>query len=108
MVEKFNVAGTHGRDCPICRRTGTLTGDRVDGAVLECTGGMAPGRSGDLHKGGCCARFTYRPNDPAGPTLERINIEAWNRGARLADDFACLGCGARGWRDYCPTCQRAA
>lgn len=26
-------------------------------------------------------------------------------GARLADDYRCLDCGARGFRLRCPTCQ---
>ncbi len=93
MGERFNAVG---RNCPICLRTGTLTGDRIDGAPLECTG--------------CYARFIYRPNDPAGPTLERVRVDvaARNAGARIADDCFCQVCGRRGYRGTCPTCERAA
>lgn len=108
MSDLFNAFGPNNRSCPVCHRVGTLTGERYDGGTLECTGGMAPGRSADLAKGGCCASFTYRANYPTGPTLERIDIEQWNQGARLADDFHCSSCGARGWRSLCPSCERAA
>lgn len=108
MSTRYNADG---RKCPVCYRAGTLTGDMADGSVLECNGGMAPGRSGDLRKGGCAARFTFRDaeHSPAGlATLERLDVDQWNHGARVADDFACQGCGARGWRTTCPTCERAA
>lgn len=85
----FNATGAQNRDCPVCYRVGTLTGDRADGSTLECTGGMAPGRSGDMSKGGCCARFIYRQQSKtAGPTLERVASyqDLWNAGARQADD----------------------
>lgn len=97
------------RSCPVCYRAGTLTGDLADGSVLECNGGMAPGRSADLRKGGCLARFTFRDaqHSPSGlATLERLDVEQWNHGARIADDHHCSGCGARGHASLCGNCSR--
>ncbi len=31
--------------------------------------------------------------------------EDYNRGARIADDCFCPGCGARGFTNYCHNCQ---
>lgn len=72
---RFNASGQQDRDCPVCLRVGSLTGDRAEGATLECTGGMGPGRSGDLTRGGCCARFTFHPGDAVTPaTLTRVPL----------------------------------
>lgn len=49
-----------------------------------------------LHFGGDAAAFAAR--------FERER----NAGARIADDFFCKGCGARGWRGFCPACTSAA
>lgn len=43
-----------------------------------------------------------------GPAMEERFQREYNAGARLADDAHCLGCGARGWATYCPTCESAA
>ena len=33
-------------------------------------------------------------------------IAKYNAGARIADDCFCAGCGSRGYRTYCPSCER--
>lgn len=40
------------------------------------------------------------------PMIERDSAE--QAGARLADEAFCQGCGARGYRSLCPSCQRDA
>jgi hypothetical protein len=59
--EKFNAAGVNGRDCVICFRVGTLTGQRVNEATLECSG--------------CLTRFTLSRWIPGEPdTLTRVPL----------------------------------
>lgn len=119
MGERYNTSGTSGRDCPLCFRTGTLTGERADDATLRCTG--------------CATLFTlHRGSSAIMDQLERIPTPAptrpasfadparlaefdralgdtdYNRGARIADDCFCPGCGARGYQFTCPRCSRAA
>ena len=42
-----------------------------------------------------------------GAEIAKAN-EQWNQGARIADDFFCRACGARGHTTLCSTCQREA
>jgi len=42
-------------------------------------------------------------DDELGLTRE---AQQWNAGARIADDCRCRGCGARGYRSMCPTCEK--
>lgn len=37
---------------------------------------------------------------------EKLRLE--NQGARIADDFRCVGCNKRGVIGYCSTCERAS
>jgi hypothetical protein len=63
--EFFNPLGTNGRDCPICFRTGTLTGTRGEGLELICLRG-------------CGSGFRYRvAGHLFGPQLERIRLELY-------------------------------
>jgi hypothetical protein len=94
--QRFNATGVGNLDCPICLRAASLI--RVDG-LLEC--GADPRRH-------CAARFRFTPaTETQFATLERVRepeVTAYNRGARLADDLVCLGCGARGYT-FCPSCS---
>lgn len=46
------------------------------------------------------------------PAVQRIRAareaeqRQYNAGARIADDLFCPGCRARGYRGYCPRCER--
>jgi hypothetical protein len=64
-AQLFNAAGTNGRDCPLCFRTGTMCGPRVERATLECSG--------------CFARFLYFRGAEGEPdTLKRIFLTVHN------------------------------
>lgn len=115
--ERFNPQGINGRDCPVCYRVGSLTGERADGAQLRCSG--------------CFTRFRlYRvstisplfdilervrePRQVARPEFDPSRGDEWdllfgeqsNAGARMADDRFCPGCGARGHISLCSDCAR--
>lgn len=38
--------------------------------------------------------------------LQQRYVDAWNAGARLADDARCPGCSARGYVVLCMNCSR--
>lgn len=82
MSEKFTAAGTHLRNCPVCLRTGTLTGARANDATLECSE--------------CAAKFTYHAHDPSGPTLTRL---------RTPNPSDLCGCGAFTGGGQCTSCR---
>lgn len=66
-AQLFNAAGTNGRDCPLCFRTGTMCGPRVERATLECSG--------------CFARFLYFRGAEGEPdTLKRIFLTSLDTG----------------------------
>lgn len=87
--ERYNFIGL---DCPHCMRAKSL---RIVAGLYECRG--------------CSARFKFFPETTERlATLERVReagFTAYNRGARLADDCFCQGCGKRGIVGRCPRCQ---
>jgi hypothetical protein len=63
--ERFNVAGTSGRDCPTCYRIGALTGARDgDAPTLTCSGCFT------------AFRLTWAPDEFSRDTLTRLTPPA--------------------------------
>jgi hypothetical protein len=52
---RFNTQGRDGRNCPICLRTRSLTGDRAHRSTLTCNGGEESTFRGSGR--GCATRF---------------------------------------------------
>lgn len=106
MGERFNATGINGRDCPVCYRTGSLSGERG-------------GEAAELKCGGCHTRFRLDRAALFGQ-LERIPVPVATRldGFASAEQlrerahiFAGAGgnaceCGAR--ISYGTTCSRCA
>lgn len=79
--------------CPRCfRGAGALSRPAADGGLYRC-------------ERGCYARFRFEPaNDFQPATLVHVMSDAYNAGARIADDCFCPTCGARGFVVPCPRC----
>jgi hypothetical protein len=86
MTQRFNYEG---RKCPRCYRPNLV----ARAGLYECVDG-------------CAARFKFiaETNDKVA-TLERVvDEDAYNAGARKADDLICQCCGARGHSEV--TCSQ--
>lgn len=82
--------------CPLCfRGAGALSRQAADLGLYRC--------------GGCAARFRFEAaTEVRAATLVRVlwTDEEWNAGARIADDWQCPSCGARGFNVVCPSCTQ--
>jgi hypothetical protein len=103
----YNALDVRGTTCPLCYRENSILGERVDRKEVRCSG--------------CYTRFIRRVGTaPIFDMFERVReprevvraqiatAEQHNAGARLADDYSCPTCGARGFQFECPSCRRAA
>jgi hypothetical protein len=82
----FNLAGTKGRDCPICYRLDTLIGPAQVGAVLTCRE--------------CCRSFRYEPPHVARIDTSGVPTNRCSCGAIVGLRFTqCNPCAAEEARE---------
>lgn len=110
MGESYNALDVGGTKCPLCYRPHGLSGERVDGARIRCTGCYTT----FIRHCGPAPIFDSFERVREPHEVERVKFapgteEQRNAGARLADDHLCQGgCGKRGVFGTCLDCTRAA
>jgi hypothetical protein len=82
-------------NCPRCYRRASLTQAADVPDRYEC-------------RPGCGARFQFIPatNDRTAALEHDVDDTPYNAGARIADDWRCPSCSARGFTVVCPSCTQ--